>query len=272
MKQQTLVKWTGCKNSMWNELKLLFEKLNPTRFIDVFAGSVSVSLNYNHKNTICNDINPILIELYKQLSSEDFLKWVKEYNKKEYNDKQKYEELRKLYNKLKKEKINGQVCALFLYLNKRGFNGIYRENLSGEYNVPYRKYTGDIYDDNYLKQFQVQIKPFKFWNQDYKKALEECKVGDLVYLDPPYYECENNTFTSYFGCKFDNKEQEKLCECLIELDKKGIQWVLSNANCEPIRNMYSSFYQKQIEVKRKMRHSKVQKEKEKLNEILIWNF
>jgi len=272
MKQKNLLKWTGCKNSLWNELKLIFDKVNPTRFVDVFTGSLSVSINYNHTNTVCNDINPVLMKLYQVMNNEIFHTWLEEYNQEKYNCKEEYEKLRSEYNKLKKKNVDEQVCALFLYLNQRGFNGIYRENMSGEYNVPFRAYKSNIFDKTTLHQFSEKIKHFQLFNEDYEKILDQCHPGDLVYLDPPYYQCDNNTFTSYFGKKFDKKEQENLCEKLKQLDQKGIHWVMSNANCKEVREMYSDFNQKEIELKRKMRHSSVVKDKESKNEILIWNF
>jgi DNA adenine methylase len=166
-----------------------------------------------------------------------------------------------------------------MYLNKRCFNGLYRENRSGEYNVPYKQYNTDIFHEDeilnlsrYFNQNDIQ-----FYNRDFTEFdISFFNQNDIVYIDPPYYQSNKSGFTSYWKTPFLIKEQIKLLEFCKALDRKGVKFILSNSPCREIRDMYSPFNQYVFWLGRQMRSGKGKSEtfekKNEENEILIWNF
>lgn len=203
-------------------------------------------------------------------------------NSDEYNSKEAFCELRDEFNVCKKDynmKVDVRFAALFIYLNKRSYNGLYRENRSGEYNVPYREYKTNIYDKEELKALSTYFKnnDIQFSCQDYSEFdISQFDSGDLIYLDPPYYPSKKSQFTSYWSTPFLVDEQRKLATFCKRLDKAGIKFILSNSPCQEIRDLYKDFHQHTFYIGRQMRSGKGKSEvfdaQNESNEILIWNF
>lgn len=281
-----IVKWAGGKVKIYQHFVTLYNKSNCSRYIDLFCGSLSLPLLIEPNKTIFNDINIWLINFYKVIKNNlSSLKLeLNKLNKDKFNNNIEYNKIRDKYNLMKnkvnlskKEKI--KMAAIFLYLNKRSFNGLYRENKDGKYNVPYREYNTSIYNEedlnNLSKYFNDNKVKFKSKNyQDYK--IKKFKKGDLVYIDPPYYPCNKSSFTSYWKEPFLVEQQNKLAKFCKKLDKKGIKFIISNAPCKEIENLYRDFQMKKFYIGRQMRSaegkSNVFEKKEEANEILIWNF
>ncbi len=159
-----IVKWAGGKSKIFSHFKTKYNTLNPDRFFDLFCGSLSLPLCLTPQNAVFNDINIWLINLYKVVKKYLPLlkKQLNELNKEKYNSSEEFYTIRSKYNTMKhKDKLSKkeliEMAAIFIYLNKRSFNGLYRENLSGDYNVPYRKNNTSIYCeedlDNLSKYF-----------------------------------------------------------------------------------------------------------------------
>lgn len=281
-----IIKWAGGKSKILEHFKELYNKSKSERYIDLFCGSLSLPLLLNPKNAIFNDINIWLINLYKNIKENlPSLKIkLKNLDREKYNCSEEFEKIRNKYNLLKeKEELNKkekvEMAAIFVYLNKRSFNGLYRENQSGKYNVPYRKYNTSIYQeselDNLSRYFnsnniRFKSKPY----QEYK--IKKFNTGDLVYIDPPYYPCNKSSFTAYWKSPFLVEEQEKLAKFCRKLDKKGVKFIVSNAPCKEIEKLYKGFHMKKFYIGRQMRSaegkSDVYEKKDESNEILIWNF
>lgn len=277
-----IVKWAGGKNKIYDEFKTLLQSSNYNRYIDLFCGSLSLPLLFLPKQAVFNDINSALINVYKVIKTDlnNLLDELKKINSIEYNNKETFDRLRTEFNENRKEvKDKTRYAALFLYLNKRCFNGLYRENRCGKYNVPYRKYNNDIYCEEeleelnkYLNENDIRLSSKSFTRFD----INFFKQGDLVYLDPPYYKSEKSAFTSYWKTPFLVEEQKKLLEFCKQLDSKGIKFILSNSPCTEICEMYREFNQKMFYIGRQMRNAKGKSKtfecKNQPNEILIWNF
>jgi DNA adenine methylase len=160
---------------------------------------------------------------------------------------------------------------------------MYRENQSGEFNVPYRAYKSGIFDAVAIQKLHtfLRSKNIQFHHVDYKKLLDLLDEDDLVYLDPPYYPCSTNCFTTYHASGFGVKEQRELSEFVNELNKRGIKFILSNAPCDAVRELYKHFPIKELTLKRKMRSAatstssqSIRKEddgEEQTNECIISN-
>ena len=281
-----IIKWAGGKNKIIEHFKPLYDSANHKRYFDLFSGSLSLPLLLKPKKATFNDINIWLINLYQTIKDNltDLKKELKKLNQDKYNCREEFNKIREKYNLLKhQEEISDsekiEMAAIFIYLNKRSFNGLYRENQDGKYNVPYRQYKTSIYHENELNELSKYFNHHKinFKCKSYNKfKLKKFKKGDLVYIDPPYYPCKKSNFTAYWKTPFLAEEQKKLAEYCQELDKKGIKFIVSNAPCQEVKDLYKNFNMKTFYIGRQMRSaegkSDVFQKKNEDNEILIWNF
>lgn len=280
------IKWAGGKLKIIPYIQDIIKDIKYERYIDLFSGSLAIPLDLQIKTCIINDINFILINLYENIKDnlKDLLKLLKELNHDKYNCKDEFQKIKDEFNVLKfndkctnKEKV--RLAGIFIYLNKRSFNGLYRENKSGIYNVPYRENKSNIYDKELLKNIS------KYFNDNnitfLNKSFEEYKISffkkdDLVYLDPPYYPSNKSKFTNYSKDGFNVEHQKKLAVLCEKLNKKGVKFIMSNSPCDEIQELYKDFNMKKFYIGRQMRSaqgkSDVFNSKNEPNELLIWNF
>ena len=280
------IKWAGGKLKIVPFIEDIVKNIKYKRYIDLFAGSLAIPLDLQIKNCVLNDINFILINLYEIIKDnlKDLLKLLKDFNNKKYNCKDEFQKIKDEFNILKfnetftnKEKI--RLAGIFIYLNKRSFNGLYRENKSGIYNVPYRENKSNIYDEELLNNISKYFNDnnITFSNKSFEEyKLSFFKKGDLVYLDPPYYPSNKSKFNSYSKDGFSIEQQNKLAVLCHKLNKKGIKFIMSNSPCEQVQELYKDFNMKKFYIGRQMRSaqgkSNVFESKNEPNEILIWNF
>lgn len=166
-------------------------------------------------------------------------------------------------------------ASRFIFLNKTCFNGLYRENSKGEFNVPYGKYKNPkIFDENNLRLISKFLNENKIdiCNKDYREIVSLADKGDLIYFDPPYHPIsKTSSFTRYTKVDFKEKDQIELAEIFKHLDKKGCFLILSNSNTEFIKKLYSGFNIKEVSANRFI-NSKVDRKKKEYVELIIKNF
>jgi len=189
--------------------------------VEPFVGGGAVFLNVRPQSLIINDINSELITTYKVIKekSQELLKFLVGYEEK--HSKVFYEELRKQESK----NLNDlEIAARFIYLNKTGFNGLYRVNSQGIFNVPFSqkdkiKLTNReniLAISEYLNNGNCQI-----LNQNYQELLPLIQAGDFLFVDPPYDNEKNNGFTKYTVDGFNRENQKELFHFLKECERKG---------------------------------------------------
>ena len=176
----------------------------------------------------------------------------------------------------KVEKLSDmQIASRFIYLNRTGFNGMYRVNRRGEFNVPFGKYDNPlICDEENLKRVSKILKNVSIKHQDYKRVLKKAKSGDFIYLDPPYYPVSKSaSFTSYTSESFLDKEQIELRDTFVELSERGCFVMLSNSDVPFINEIYSKIRGIKINkiVASRAINSKVSG-RGKISEVLITNY
>jgi DNA adenine methylase len=126
-----------------------------------------------------------------------------------------------------------QVAAWFIFLNKTGFNGLYRVNSQNKFNVPYgdHKKNARFFDEANLRACATALQSATIEHRDFAEALREVEPGDFVYLDPPYVPLSvTSNFTSYTAEGFTHRDQERLRDAALELKKRGVHVVLSNSS------------------------------------------
>ena len=195
------IRWAGSKKKVLVEMLNAF-KPNRENYIECFLGSGVVLINVlkknntlNYKNFYVNDINPHIINFYKLLQNNPhhIIKQIGElvevYNNYDMSKKEEYYyELRMQFNE---EKDLDNKSILFYFLMKAGFNGVYRENKAGKFNVPFGRKEKIVVNDDYLMELSKLIQPVNFYNLDYKTFLNKMKEdgkidNSFMYFDPPY--------------------------------------------------------------------------------------
>jgi DNA adenine methylase len=230
---EPFLRWAGGKN--WF-LKHIPAYLPPKfkNYHEIFLGGGSVFFNMNSRgHSFLSDLNVELIETYVQI--RDNVGKVIEELKKYSNTEESYYKLRQ-----KKFSKDYQKAARFIFLNKTSFNGIYRVNRNGEYNVPYGwRPTIDFIQEDVLNRASLKLRDCELTSSDFELSLNKVKKGDLVFIDPPYTVAhENNGFILYNQKLFSLNDQIRLSSKLKELDRLGVYFIVTNAYHKEIKNIY----------------------------------
>lgn len=181
-----------------------------------------------------------------------------------------YMKERELFNSAVREGI--EMAARFIFLNKAGFNGMYRENASGAFNIPFGKRKQLVLGSaaNILAVSSL-LGNVQMHHQDYAQTIQLAKAGDVVYFDPPYAPLTaTSSFTGYTADGFDGSDQEKLRDAALSLTERGVRVVLSNSSADHIRNLYSQFEIHEVQASRAISAS-VQGRKP-VTELIMTNF
>ncbi len=210
-------------------------------FHEPFFGGGAVTFWMEPERGTINDINPKLMNFYVVV--RDHVDELIEDAKKHKNEKEYFYKARSEFNEIVRsgfEIPNIRLASLLLYLNKTAFNGLYRENRKGEFNVPFGRYKNPkIVDEERLRKASEVLKKLEIHNEDFTYILKVAEPGDLVYFDPPYHPVsETASFTSYSKEDFSRGDQERLRDVCLKLHEKGVYFILSNSYVEPIRELY----------------------------------
>ncbi len=275
-KAKPFLKWVGGKGQLLSQFESLFPKKFNSYF-EPFIGGGAVFFSINPKKAHINDINKTLTQTYIHIKDnvDTLIKSLKklenEFLKKdEIARKEFYYSLREKYNSLSHEDF--EKSLYFLFFNKTAFNGVYRENSKGGFNVPMGNYKNPkIVDEENLKNVSEILSNTKITSGSFVDAVKNAKAGDFVYFDPPYHPLsETSSFTSYSKDSFSKDDQIKLRDLFIELDKKGVYVMLSNSSSPFIKEIYSGYRQIPVYASR-MINSKADK-RGKISEVVIVNY
>ena len=167
-----------------------------------------------------------------------------------------------------------EEAALLLYFNKTAFNGLYRVNSKGEFNVPFGRYKNPtIVPKDRIREASKVLKNVEMFSKDFSYIVEHSKGGDLVYFDPPYAPVSDTAyFTAYSSKGFNFQDQIRLRDVCVELDKKGVFFILSNSYVDPIIEIYreiDAFDMFTVQAKRAI--SSKASTRGPINEILVTN-
>ena len=289
------VKWAGGKNSLIPQITKYypFELKNGfiERYIEPFVGGGAVLIDilqkYEIKEAYAFDINIDLINCYNVIKN-NVEELINELDKKEKNfialndeERQNYfYDIRAEYNSYKlNDKLDVKRASEFIFLNRTCFNGLYRVNKDGKFNVPCGKYKNPtICDSNNLRNLSELIKNVIFEYGDYRKSEKYVNNNTFVYFDPPYRPLSATSgFTSYTKEDFNDDNQKELANYFYKLDLKNAKLMLSNSNPKNVNkddnffeNIYKGFAINEVSAKRMINSNA--KGSGEISELLITNY
>lgn len=268
----TLVKWAGGKKQLLSQFQPYFPK-QIERYFEPFIGGGAVAFyiikHYAPKEVFLSDSNEELINAYSVIKADvdGLIAILKEYKKS--HSKEFYYKIR---SQNPKSLSNLQRAARFIYLNKTCFNGLYRVNGNGEFNVPIGSYKNPtIYNEPELREISSLLKNAIIEVRQFYEIESEVKRYDFVYFDPPYYPVSKTaSFTTYTKEDFLESEQKSLAKLFKTLDAKGAVLMLSNSDSEFIKKLYNGY---NIGVVRATRMINCDASgRGKINEIVVTNY
>ena len=237
------VKWAGGKRQLLKQIReRMPQKYN--KYYEPFVGGGAVVFDLLPERAVINDINKALINTYQQIcnESEAFIDAVNRLDREMWEDgKEYYYSLRERYNdKLMREEFDMELAALFVFINKHCFNGLYRVNGKGLFNVPYNKSRNQSIEEASIRATSEYLKNIIIMDGDFQNACEEAKEHDFVFIDSPYAPLNPTSFESYTKEGFDIESHKRLADLYDELTARGCYCMLTNHNTDLINELYSN--------------------------------
>lgn len=275
-----IVKWVGGKRQLQSTLlPLLNKEVNwgKATYFEPFFGGGAMLLALQPKRAHFSDLNVGLVNMYRFVRDEpdEFGRKLREYESK-YNvlgleeAKHFYLAEREVFNSNPRDGL--EMAARFVFLNKAGFNGMYRENSKGGLNIPFGKRPKiSLGEQANIDAVSRVLSGVEMHLQDYKKTVENAVEGDVVYFDPPYAPLNaTSSFTGYTADGFNGEDQEILRDVALQLTERNVRVVLSNSSAEHIRTLYKDFEVQEITASRAISASA--KGRAPVTELIMTNF
>ena len=272
LKEETypIVKWVGGKRQLMFELlKNMPENYN--RYFEPFIGGGALFFELQPDNAYISDMNEELINLY-QVVRDNVDELIADLQKHDIS-KDYFMEIRNIDRTDEyKNWSDVKKASRFIYLNRTCFNGMYRVNSKGEFNVPFGHYKNPrILDENNLINCSNLLQRTEIKHADFSEILKKVKKGDFVYFDPPYVPLsETSSFTSYTKDGFDVDMQFKLRDVCDELDSLGVNFLLSNSDTKLVNELYENYNIKKVFASRQINANA--DGRGKITEVLVRNY
>ncbi|HIT91139.1 MAG TPA: Dam family site-specific DNA-(adenine-N6)-methyltransferase [Candidatus Merdenecus merdavium] len=237
------IKWAGGKRQLLAQIRAKMpESFN--NYYEPFVGGGAVVFDLLPTSAVINDINKALVNAYRQIcnASDEFLKKLNDLDEAMWEDgKEYYYSLREHYNdKLMKEEFDVELAALFVFINKHCFNGLYRVNGKGLFNVPYNNSRSKSCNEDSIRAISAYLKNVTILEGDFQAACQNAKKGDFVFIDSPYAPLNPSSFESYTKEGFDIESHKRLADLYDELTSRGCYCMLTNHNTELINELYGN--------------------------------
>lgn len=265
-----IVKWVGGKRQLMFELLKNMPKTY-NRYFEPFIGGGALFFELQPDNAYISDMNEELINLY-QVVRDEVDKLICDLQKHDIS-KEYFMEIRNIDRTEEYQNWSDvQKASRFIYLNRTCFNGMYRVNSKGEFNVPFGHYKNPrILDENNLINCSNLLQGIEIKHADFSEILKKVKKGDFVYFDPPYVPLsETSSFTSYTKEGFDIDMQFKLRDVCDELDTMGVNFLLSNSDTKLVNDLYENYNIKKVFASRQINANA--DGRGKITEVLVRNY
>jgi DNA adenine methylase len=235
------VKWAGGKRQLLPEL-LRYVPPHFERYLEPFVGGGALFFELaprlasaREPRALLADVNERLIRTYQGVrdSVQDVIALLRDYLHEE-----------QFYYRMRERSIDAQsdaeVAAWLIYLNKIGFNGLYRVNRQNRFNVPFGRHKNPtICDEQTLRACSRALARVELQVAGFEQTAERAQAGDLVYFDPPYVPLSVTSFTRYTSDGFDTDAQVRLRDVALRLKQRGVHVLLSNSSASSVRELYS---------------------------------
>lgn len=277
-KPKPFVKWVGGKRQLIKQFRDMGlyppDEFDPMKdsFFEPFVGGGAVFFDLLPEKAYLSDMNFDLVTTYNVIKNdvEALIKLLK-----------KHKHTKEYFLKVRAQKVSAltslQIASRFIYLNRTCFNGMYRVNSKGEFNVPFGANKNPlICDEINLRKVSKALQHVEIAHQDYKEVLKKAKKGDFVYFDPPYHPMSPTaSFTSYTKESFGVKEQVELRDTFLKLHKKGCFVMLSNSNADFINEIYGELKSHGVKVHKVVASRAINSKGDgrgKIKEVLVTNY
>ncbi|WP_242111968.1 DNA adenine methylase [Luteimonas aquatica] len=229
------LKWAGGKRWLLRSHKMAFDLNGIERYVEPFVGSAAVFFSLQPKRALLNDANAELIETYKAIKSDwkSVLDLLRKHQRSHSDD---------YYYQVRDSAPTAQAtrAARFIYLNRTCFNGLYRVNRRGEFNVPRGTKNSVLLDSDDFELISRKLSKVTLQSGDFERVVDQCGSGDFIYADPPYtVKHNNNGFIKYNEKLFSWSDQERLKDALIRASDRGARVLVSNADHPSIQELYA---------------------------------
>ena len=265
-----IVKWVGGKRQLMFELLKIMPK-SYNRYFEPFVGGGALFFELQPENAYISDMNEELINLYSVVR-DNVYELIEDLGKHEVS-KEYFLEIRNIDRTEQYAKLsNIERASRFIYLNRTCFNGMYRVNSKGEFNVPFGHYKNPrIIDENNLLNCSKLLNKTEIKCADFSEILTKVQKDDFVYFDPPYVPLnETSSFTSYTKDGFDIDMQFKLRDVCDELDSMGVKFMLSNSDTKLVNELYANYEIKKVFASRQINANA--DGRGKITEVLVRNY
>jgi DNA adenine methylase len=237
------LKWVGGKGKLRHALGALMPKgVELMRHVEPFVGGGALFFARGPERALLADINLDLIRAYEAVRDEPAAVLNHLTRLARGHDQESYYGVRERFN-ARKQKTQAERAAHFIYLNKTCFNGLYRVNRQGQFNVPMGRYAKpNIADTDTIFAASAALQRADIRHMPFEALLSEARPGDFIYFDPPYEPVSRTAnFTAYAQDGFAQADQQRLRDVFRALDKRGAKLMLSNSDVPFIRDLYRGF-------------------------------
>jgi DNA adenine methylase len=263
-----ILKWAGGKSRLLAQFESHFPPTGSyKRYFEPFLGGAAVFFSLQPPESYLFDLNEMLIEVYTVIRDnvDDLIAALQQH----FNDKDYFYAVRA---QRPEDLTPAQRAARFIFLNKTCYNGLYRVNQQGQFNVPFGRYKNPaICDEKGLRAAHTALQSANLEVADFHVMLDRAEPGDLIYFDPPYEPLSvTSSFTSYTSSGFDSSDQRRLAEVYRALDARGCLLMLSNSSAPLIAELYRDFHIHDISARRVINRNG--SGRGTIKELLITNF
>jgi DNA adenine methylase len=238
------LRWAGGKSWLIKHLANFLPKDGFDTYHEPFLGGGSVFFHLKPNRAVLSDLNKDLIDTFSQVKTDV---------ESVISELANFENTESCYYKIREENYENEAkrAARFIFLNQTSFNGIYRVNLKGEYNVPFGYRNVKVFNPENLKAASKILTNVDLQHADFGKTIINIKERDLVFLDPPYTVTHNNNgFIKYNKKLFDLESQYALSSYIDELKQRGAYYILTNAAHKDVEQIFRKGNDKVIEMSR----------------------
>ena len=266
------VKWAGGKSQLLPQFRALYpEPKKIHRYVEPFLGSGAVFFNIQAllqpAHALLWDTNAELIDTFVAVRDE-----VDELIKLLHGHRQQHSESYYYEVRAQTPTARAERAARLIYLNKTGFNGLYRVNSRGIFNVPFGRHANpQIFDEALLREASSALQKAELHARDFRDLASVARKGDFIYFDPPYHpRSKTSYFTSYTIGSFGEKDQRDLAEIYAKLDQRGCLLMLSNSDTPLIRELYAGFHIHHVSARRTINSNS--EKRGPISEVVVLNY